>query len=99
MQTPAGNQLVLSDQDKSILLQDMHNNSIKLSSDGITLTSKSSISINADQGITEKATQDVTVKGMNISHTADSALTAKGLTATLQASATTTIKGAMVMIN
>ena len=99
LQTPGGNQLVLSDKDNSILLQDTNNNSIKLFSDGITLTSKSNISINADQGITEKATQDVTVKGMNISHTADSALTAKGLTTTLQASATTTIKGAMVMIN
>jgi uncharacterized protein involved in type VI secretion and phage assembly len=99
LQTPGGNQLVLSDKDKSILLQNMNNNSIKLSSDGITLTSKSNISINADQKITEKAAQEVNVSGMNISLTADSALTAKGLTATLQASATTTIKGAMVMIN
>jgi Rhs element Vgr protein len=99
LQTPGGNQLVLSDKDKSILLEDTNKNSIKLSSDGITLTSKSNISINADQNITEKAAQDVTVKGMNISLTADSALTAKGLTTTLQASATTTIKGAMVMIN
>ena len=99
LQTPGGNQLVLSDQDNFILIEDGNQNSIKLSSDGITLRSKSNITVNADQSITEKASQDVKVLGMNISLTADSALTAKGQTATLQASATTTIKGAMVMIN
>ena len=99
LQTPGGNQLVLSDQDNFILIEDGNQNSIKLSSDGITLSSKSNITVNADQSITEKASQDVKVLGMNISLTADSALTAKGQTATLQASATTTIKGAMVMIN
>ena len=100
LQTPGGNQLVLSDKDKSILLQDMNNNSIKLSSSGIELSSKSDIKITADQSITEKATQNVTVTGMNISLTADTEFTAKGnASATLEASGTTTIKGAMVMIN
>ena len=100
LQTPGGNQLVLSDKDKSILLQDMNNNSIKLSSSGIELSSKSDIKITADQSITEKATQNVTVTGMKISLTADTEFTAKGgATATLEASGETIIKGAMVMIN
>jgi Rhs element Vgr protein len=100
LQTPGGNQLVLSDKDNFILIEDGNKNSIKLSSNGIELSSKSDINITADQSITEKATQNVKVTGMKISLTADTDFTAKSnATATLQASATTTIKGAMVMIN
>lgn len=100
LQTPGGNKLILSDKDGSILLQDMNKNSIKLSSDGITLASKSDISVSADQTITEKGTQGVTVSGLKISLTADTDIIAKGnCTATLQGGGTTTIKGAMVLIN
>jgi Rhs element Vgr protein len=100
LQTPGGNQLILSDQYKSILLQDAHQNSIKLSSNGIEITSKSNLSLTADQSITEKGQQGVTVSGMNIALTADTDFSAKGnASTTLEASGTTTIKGAMVMIN
>lgn len=100
LETPGKNQLVLSDHDKSILLQDEHGNSIRLSADGITLMSKSNISITADQSITEKGARGVSVSGQKISLEADTELSAKGnASATLQASGTTTIKGAMVMIN
>lgn len=100
LQTPGGNKLVLSDKDGSILLQDMYKNSIKLSREGITLASKSNISVSADKTITEKGTQGVTVSGAKIALTADMDFIAKGnVNATLQSGAITTIKGAAVLIN
>ncbi len=99
-QTPNGNKLVLSDQDNSILLADENGNTIKLSKNGIELKSKTNISITADQSITEKGTQGVTVSGSAISLAADTEFSAKGnSTASLQSSGETTIKGTMVMIN
>ena len=106
--TPGGNTIVISDKDKSILLQDQNNNKVELSSSGIVLdspkdisiTAKGKITVNAvgEIGITSKA--DVKLTGLNINNTANVGFVAKGnATAELSASGQTTVKGAMVMIN
>jgi Rhs element Vgr protein len=106
--TPGNNQLIISDEDKSILLEDQNGNKLELSESGILLDSPKDISISAkgkisidavdEIGITSKA--DVSVEGLNVNHSADVGFTAKGnASAELSASGQTTVKGAMVMIN
>lgn len=106
--TPAENKIIISDDDKSIEISDQNKNKIKLSSSGIDMESPKDISITAKGKITIDATgelsmsskADVKVKGLNVSNTADVAYTAKGsASAEISASGTTTVKGAMVMIN
>jgi len=106
--TPGDNKLVLSDEDKSILLQDQNNNRVELNPDGITLDSpkdisisaKGKISIDALGEIAVSSKADVKVEGLNVNHTANVGFVAKGnATAELSASGQTTVKGAMVMIN
>lgn len=109
IKTPAGNTITVSDDDKSIEVVDQTKNSIKLSTDGIVLTSKKDLKMTATGDISLAATgkltleskQDMTAtSSMNISHKAQIGFTAKG-TATAEVSATgnTTVKGGMVMIN
>ncbi|QPF73395.1 type VI secretion system tip protein VgrG [Roseateles sp. DAIF2] len=106
--TPAKNQLVLDDKDKSILVKDQHGNSIKLDSAGITLDSPKDIKLSAQGGISLEAggaikldaKADIKASGMNISCEAQMGLTAKGAaSAELSASGQTTVKGSLVMIN
>lgn len=98
--TPAKNKLVLSDNDKSILLADQNGNKIETSSSGIAMESPKDITIKATGNISLKATADVTIQGRNVTSKAQMALTAKGAaTAELSASGNTTVKGALVMIN
>ncbi|MEP6750989.1 MAG: phage baseplate assembly protein V [Bacteroidota bacterium] len=47
LSTPAGNSIVISDDDKSIDITDVNNNSIKLSADGIAIDSSKDIKISA----------------------------------------------------
>jgi Rhs element Vgr protein len=106
--TPANNKIVISDQDKSILLQDQNNNKVELSPTGILLDSPKDITIkalgkiamSAVQNIEMAAQMDVTTTGLNITSTANLSLTAKGTaSAELSAAGQTTVKGALVMIN
>lgn len=106
--TPANNKIVISDDGKSILLQDQTSNKVELNTSGITLDSPKDISITAKGKITLTATgnieatsqADVKGSGLNVSLEAKVGMTAKGsATAEVSASGTTTIKGAMVMIN
>ncbi|MFZ6765840.1 type VI secretion system tip protein VgrG [Undibacterium sp. Di26W] len=106
--TPASNKIVISDDTKSILLQDQNMNKVELSPSGILLDSPKDITIKAAGKITISAVQnvdttaqmDVTTKGLNITSTANIGFTAKGTaTAELSASGQTTVRGAMVMIN
>ncbi|WP_417910174.1 type VI secretion system tip protein VgrG [Candidatus Electronema sp. PJ] len=108
VKTPGGNKMVISDQDKGILLQDQNGNKIEMNDSGITMSSPRDISISATGKIDIKATgplsltssADLKAKGLNVSQTADIAFTAKGnATAELSASAQTTVKGGIVMIN
>jgi len=106
--TPGNNTIVISDEGKSILLQDQNSNKVELNSSGITLDSPKDISITAKGKISLDATgnveiaskADVKATGLNVTCTANIGFTAKGsATAEVSASGTTTIKGAMVMIN
>jgi Rhs element Vgr protein len=106
--TPGKNKVVLDDTAQAITVQDQHNNSIKLSSAGIALTSQSDIkltaqgnvTINANQAININATADLKAAGMNVTCQAQVGFTGKGsATAELSAAGQTTVKGAMVMIN
>ena len=106
--TPAKNQVVLSDKDKSILLSDQNGNKVELHTGGITLDSpkdikiiaKGTIDIDAVGKISIASQADVAAKGLNIECTANVAFTAKGnASAELSASGQTTVRGALVMIN
>lgn len=106
--TPAANKIVISDDGKSILLQDQNSNKVTLDSAGITLDSPKDITLkaqgkivlNATNNIEATAQMDIKQTGLNITSTANIGFTAKGsATAEVSASGTTTIKGAMVMIN
>lgn len=106
--TPGNNTIVLSDDEKSILLQDQNDNKVELNPDGIELDSPKDISITAQGKITIEAMDaidvsaqaDVSVKGLNVNHEAKVGFVAKGnASAELSASGQTTVKGAMVMIN
>jgi len=98
--TPANNQMIWDDSAKTITIQDETANKVELSQSGILLDSPKDITIKAMGKISIAATQDVEIKGMNVSATADMGFTAKGnATAEVSGSASTTIKGGMVMIN
>ncbi len=106
--TPADNKIVISDDGKSIVLQDQNNNKVTLDTAGITLDSPKDITLkaqgkivmNATNNIEATAQMDIKQTGLNITSTANVGFTAKGsATAEVSASGTTTIKGAMVMIN
>jgi Rhs element Vgr protein len=106
--TPAKNTIVICDDTKSILIQDQTSNKIELTTSGISIDSPKDISITAKGKITIDAVGNVAVSSkanitedaLNITHTAKVGFTAKGnATAEVSAGATTTIKGAMVLIN
>ncbi len=106
--TPGTNKIVISDEGKSILLQDQNNNKVTLDPAGITLDSPKDITLkatgkivlNATQNIEATAQMDIKQTGLNITSTANVGFTAKGsATAEVSAAGTTTIKGAMVLIN
>ena len=106
--TPGTNKIVISDEGKSILLQDQNNNKVTLDAAGITLDSPKDITLKAQgkivmtasQNIEATAQMDIKQTGLNITSTANVGFTAKGsATAEVSAAGTTTIKGAMVMIN
>lgn len=106
--TPGGNKVVISDDQKSILLSDQNSNKVELSPSGIFMDSPKEISLNSQTGIKLTsnsaieitAKTDVKVKGLNVNQEASVSFVAKGsASAEISASGTTTVKGAMVMIN
>jgi type VI secretion system secreted protein VgrG len=108
IETPGGNKAVLSDDGKSVLLQDQNNNKVELSSNGILMDcakdikiiSKGRITIDATGAIDISSSADAKVSGLNVDLKANVGLTAKGsATAELSATGQTIVKGAMVMIN
>lgn len=106
--TPGANKIVVSDDAKSILLNDQNGNKVELGPGGILLDSPKDITIKAGGKVLVSATQnieataqmDVKIGGLNITGQAKVGFTAKGgATAELSASGQTTVKGALVMIN
>lgn len=105
--TPAGNQIVISDDEKSITILDETANKMVMDPKGITwhtpkdfkLTADGLIDIKATKTISIEATQDLSIKGLNVKSEASVAISMKGATAEVNGSGQTTIKGGMVMIN
>ncbi len=90
--TPAGNKIQLSEDEKSILIQDQNGNKIQMNNDGISMESCKDVKI--------KATGDIKLEGINIEAKASAGLKAQGsASAEISSSATTTVKGSIVMIN
>lgn len=106
--TPAKNQIVISDKEKTITLSDETGNTIVTGPSGIALRSPKDITLNATgaisldavQGVTVTAGQNVAIAGLNIVADAKVAFTGKGAaTAELSAGGEVTVHGALVMIN
>jgi Rhs element Vgr protein len=107
--TPAGNQFVLSDKNKSILLKDQSGNKVEMTSNGISLNSikdvkidaKGKISLSAVQGISLAASGgNVGLSGLNVEAKAQISASVQGsASAEIKSTGSTTVKGAIVMIN
>ncbi|MBI3134483.1 MAG: type VI secretion system tip protein VgrG [Bacteroidetes bacterium] len=107
--TPKKNTFILSDKEGQISLKDQNENSVVMSSSGITLKSPKSITIQADEKVNITGTQgvsiqasggDVSISGINIKETADSEYSAAGnATAKVTSGAELSLKSAMIMIN
>ncbi len=99
LETPAGNALSLSEDEKTIAIRDQNGNTIKLEDSGITIESA--------KDLTLKAAKDITIEGVNIEVKAQTAFKAagtasaevSGASTTIKGSATTAIQGGMVQIN
>ncbi len=106
--TPAGNQIVISDKDKSITILDETGNKLVMDPAGVNwhtpkdfvVTADGLVSIKATKTISLEATQDFSIKGMNVKSEAQVGNTMKGsASAEVSASGSTTIKGGVVQIN
>jgi uncharacterized protein involved in type VI secretion and phage assembly len=106
--TPGGHTVTLSDDAQSVTIVDSNSNKMEMTSSGIAMSSPSDISISADGkvsikgqgGIDISSPASVSMKGMSVSISADTSLSSSGGSdASFSASGTTTVKGAMVMIN
>ncbi len=108
VRTPGGQVATLSDKDNSITLADSNQNTITMSSSGITISScadlnlnaKKNINLNADMDVAITATKDITASAVQISASASATMSLQGdASAKLVASGELTLQGAMVMIN
>ncbi|KAA3624878.1 MAG: type VI secretion system tip protein VgrG [Bacteroidetes bacterium] len=93
IQTPAGNQVLLDEENKSLFIEDQHQNKITLEKNGIFLESQKNIELNAPKGKISLAAKDINIE-------ANSNLNAKaGMNASFEGKTQATLKGQMVMIN
>lgn len=98
-ETPGGNKMRLSEEDKGIVIEDQNGNKITLDDKGIKIESSKELTL--------KAAQDIKIEGMNIDMTAQTAFKAAGngsaevssASTTIKGSATTVIQGGIVQIN
>lgn len=106
--TPGGNIVKISDEEKSIVLQDQNSSKVELSPGGIvldssmeiTLKAKTKISLEGKAGVEITSPANIRVSGLNVDNDAKVSYTASGkASAEVSASGTVTVKGAMVMIN
>jgi Rhs element Vgr protein len=99
LETPSGNKVMLSEEDKGIMIADQNGNKITLNDSGIVLESS--------KDLTLKAGKDITIEGMNIEVTAQTGFKAagtgsaelSGASTTIKGSASTVIQGGIVQIN
>jgi Rhs element Vgr protein len=91
--TPAGNTLTLSEADQAITIADQHSNTLKMTSDGITVESSKALTLKAGTTLLLESGTSFAMKGGS-----DVKLEASS-SAELSSSGTTTIKGSLVRIN
>jgi len=108
LSTTNDNRIRLDEENKQIQISDQNENVFMMSSDGVSLSSPKSISIDASDQVIIKGQQgvkiessggDVETTAMNIKQTADIQYAAEGETSSLQGGAELTLKGALVNIN
>ncbi len=106
--TRSGSRIGIDDPNKTLCLQDISGNKIEMGPEGITITSVKDITfvaagqlqLQATGNVVTTSRADVVQSGLNINHTAQSAYVAKAAaSAEMSSTGTTTVKGAMVMIN
>ncbi len=105
--TPGGNSIVISDEDKGITLADQNGNKVQMNDSGITLDSASDINITASQNVTIKGmeiqlngTQSISGSAMSVSLSGDQEVSIEGTAqCSVSSSGQTSVKGTMVMIN
>ena len=105
--TPAKNQIIISEEDKGITIVDENKNTITTRPEGIVIESKGSIDIKAATdinieaiNITTKVDMAAKVEAMSITEKATAQFKAEGSSsATLSSNAITTIQGSIVKIN
>lgn len=105
--TPAGNVITMTEKDKKIIIEDENKNKIEMHPEGIDIYTPKDLKVLADKNISVEAGIDISFKaGMNfsveatnVSTKADLSNKMEGTTSEVKGSATTTIKGGMVMIN
>lgn len=91
-ETPAGNKLLISEDQKGITLEDQNGNKIVMNDSGIEITSSKDFKV--------KASGDVKIEGTNVELSASSQFKAAGSGGTeVSSSAVTNVKGSMVNIN
>lgn len=92
IQTPAGNKVEITEEDKKIHLEDQNGNKLTMNSDGITIESTKDIIL--------KASGDIKGEGTNIEMKASAAAKIEGGSgADFKSGGTTNLKGSMVNIN
>lgn len=95
IETPKGNRITISEDDKGITVEDENKNKIQLNDKGIEINSAKDLVIKADSGkITMSAGKDIEIKSSGGNLKADGASGVK-----INSSAITEIKGSMVNIN
>lgn len=93
LDTPAGNSITLSEEDKSIVLADQNGNKIQMTADGITIESAKALTLKA-------GTEAKMESGTSFSAKGGTELKLEGSTkAELLSSATTKVVGSLVQIN
>ncbi|MCB9264741.1 MAG: type VI secretion system tip protein VgrG [Lewinellaceae bacterium] len=98
--TPAGNMIEISEDTKSITIQDQNKNKIVLNDKGIEISTPKDINLKATGKIIAKATQDFMAEGLKVGIKAQTQLKAEGgAGAELSTSAIAIIKGSLVKIN
>ena len=100
LETPGGNQIVISDEGKGITLRDQNQNTVELNSSGIKLKSSKDIVLEATGKLTLKAIQDISLEGMNANIKANAQFKATGNAGVeVSTSAIAILKGSLVQIN
>ena len=100
LETPGGNRMTLSEEDKGVVIEDQNGNKITMNDTGITIESSKDLTLKAAKDIKIEASANLTVKAQT-SLKAEGAAYAEfsGASTTIKGSATTVIQGGVVQIN